>query len=197
VPVRTDAVVKDVDTNATPLSGDPHDEDARAQFARVYDELRRLAAAALRNERPDHTLQPTALVHEAYLRLADLPGNAWKDRTHFLALASRAMRRILVDHARTRKALKRGSGQVEALDDLDIPFVDPAPTVDVVLLDTALNRLGSLDPRQARIVELRFFGGLSVEETAAVVGASARTVKRDWQLARAWLRREMSNLSQE
>ena len=174
---------------------DPQDEDARAQFTRVYDELRRLAAIALRHERPDHTLQPTALVHEAYLRLADLPGGAWKDRTHFLALASRAMRRILVDHARTRKALKRGKGDVGALDALDIPIVDPTPTVDVVLLDTALDRLAKIDRRQARIVELRFFGGLSVEETATVIAASPRTVKRDWQLARAWLRREMSELA--
>jgi RNA polymerase sigma factor (TIGR02999 family) len=176
---------------------DPQDEDARAQFARVYDELRRLAAIALRHERPDHTLQPTALVHEAYLRLMDLPGHAWKDRTHFLALASRAMRRILVDHARTRKALKRGGGDVGALDSLDIPIIDPAPAVDIVLLDTALDRLAAIDSRQARIVELRFFGGLSVEETAAVIGASPRTVKRDWQLTRAWLRREMSQLAQD
>jgi RNA polymerase sigma factor (TIGR02999 family) len=175
---------------------DPQDEDARAQFTRVYDELRRLAAVALRNERRDHTLQPTALVHEAYLRLVDLPGDAWKDRTHFLALASRAMRRILVDHARTRKALKRGAGDVGALADLDIPIVDPTPTVDIVLLDTALDRLAAIDGRQARIVELRFFGGLSVEETGAVIGASPRTVKRDWQLARAWLRREMSHIAQ-
>ena len=175
----------------------PPDEDARTQFTRVYDELRRLAAIALRNERPDHTLQPTALVHEAYLRLVDLPGGAWKNRNHFLALASRAMRRILVDHARTRKALKRGSGVIGALGELDIPIVDPAPTVDVVLLDTALDRLAEIDSRQARIVELRFFGGLSVEETATIIDASPRTVKRDWQLARAWLRREMSALAQD
>ena len=188
--------VKNEETDERGSANDTPEEDARAQFARVYDELRRLAAVALRNERPDHTLQPTALVHEAYLRLVDIPGNAWKDRTHFLALASRAMRRILVDHARTRKALKRGGGDVGALDELDFPIVDPTPTVDVVLLDTALDRLASLDNRQARIVELRFFGGLSVEETGAVIGASPRTVKRDWQLARAWLRREMSHLSQ-
>ena len=173
---------------------DPEDETASALFSRVYDELRRLAASALRHERPDHTLQPTALVHEAYLRLVDLPGGAWKDRAHFVALAARAMRRILVDHARGRNATKRGSGQVSSLEELNIPAVDPAPQVDLVLLDAALIRLAELDHRQARIVELRFFGGLSVEETAAIVGASPRTVKRDWHLARAWLRREMAEL---
>ena len=170
------------------------DEEAAAElFARVYDELRRLAGAALRNERPDHTLQPTALVHEAYLRLVDLPEGAWKDRTHFMALAARAMRRVLVDHARNRNALKRGSRVTRPLEELKIPAIDSAAAVDVVHLDVALNRLETLDPRQARIVELRFFGGLSVEETAAVVDASPRTVKRDWQLARAWLRREMAH----
>lgn len=175
----------------------PQDENARVQFAKVYDELRRLAAVALRHERRDHTLQPTALVHEAYLRLVDLPGNAWNDRTHFLALASRAMRRILVDHARTRKALKRGGGDLSALESLEIPIVDQRPTIDVVLLYRALDRLAELDGRQARIVELRFFGGLSVEETAGVLNTSPRTVKRDWQLARAWLRREMSQLADD
>jgi RNA polymerase sigma factor (TIGR02999 family) len=189
--------VKNDESDDRRPSDAPQDEDARAQFTRVYDELRRLAAIALRHERPDHTLQPTALVHEAYLRLVDLPGNVWRNRAHFLALASRAMRRILVDHARTRKTLKRGSGDVGALDGLDIPVVDPAPAIDVVLLDRALDRLALLDGRQARIVELRFFGGLSVDETAAVIGASPRTVKRDWQLARAWLRREMSTLAQD
>jgi RNA polymerase sigma factor (TIGR02999 family) len=174
---------------------EPEGDGAREQFARVYDELRRLAAAALRHERLDHTLEPTALVHEAYLRLADLPGGAWKNRAHFLALAARAMRRILVDHARSRGALKRGSGGVSAFEDLRSSIVDPTPNVDVLLLDTALSRLAALDKRQARIVELRFFGGLSVEETASVIGSSPRTVKRDWQLARAWLRREMSKLA--
>ena len=178
---------------AGPRPGEQHENDpASALFARVYDELRRLAAAALRTERSDHTLQPTALVHEAYLRLADLPEGAWKDRAHFMALAARAMRRVLVDHARSRNALKRGARVTAPLERLKIPSADPSTEVDVVRLDTALNGLEALDPRQSRIVELRFFGGLSVVETAAIVGASPRTVKRDWQLARAWLRREMA-----
>jgi RNA polymerase sigma factor (TIGR02999 family) len=165
-------------------------------FALVYDELRKLAAAALRHERTDHTLQPTALVHEAYLRLADEPTARWENRSHFMAVAARAMRRILVDHARKHKAVKRGSGAVRlSLDDLERAATLPGDAVDLVALDDALGRLATLDPRQARIVELRFFGGLSVEETAAVVDSSARTVKRDWQLARAWLKREMARLS--
>ncbi len=168
-------------------------------FALVYDELRRLAAAALRHERPDHTLQPTALVHEAYLRLAEEPSARWQNRGHFLAVAARAMRRILVDHARRHKAAKRGAGVIRITLDDDMERVAaalPADGVDLVALDDALSRLGGLDPRQARIVELRFFGGLSVEETASIVGASARTVKRDWQLARAWLKREMAKQSE-
>jgi RNA polymerase sigma-70 factor, ECF subfamily len=165
-------------------------------FALVYDELRRLAASALRHERSDHTLQPTALVHEAYLRLADEPTARWENRNHFVAVASRAMRRILVDHARKHKAVKRGSGAVRlSLDDLERAAASPGDAVDLVALDDALARLTTLDPRQARIVELRFFGGLSVEETAAIVGSSARTVKRDWQVARAWLKREMARLA--
>ena len=165
-------------------------------FALVYDELRRLAAAALRHERPDHTLQPTALVHEAYLRLADEPTGRWQNRSHFLAVAARAMRRILVDHARKHNAVKRGSGAVRLnLDDLEYAASVPTDAVDLVTLDDALGRLAALDPRQARIVELRFFGGLSVEETAAVIDASPRTVKRDWQFARAWLKREMARLA--
>jgi RNA polymerase sigma factor (TIGR02999 family) len=166
-------------------------EGQESAFALVYDELRRLAASALRYERPDHTLQPTALVHEAYLRLADDTTGRWESRSHFLAVAARAMRRILVDHARRHNAAKRGSGAaLVAFDDLE--HAAPAGTVDLVALDIALARLAALDARQARIVELRFFGGLSVEETAEVIGASARTVKRDWQFARAWLKREMA-----
>lgn len=165
-------------------------------FALVYDELRRLAASALRHERADHTLQPTALVHEAFLRLADEPTARWQNRGHFLAVAARAMRRILVDHARRYNAQKRGSGAVRlSLDDAGHAAAVPTETLDLVVLDDALGRLAALDARQARIVELRFFGGLSVEETADIVGASARTVKRDWQMARAWLKREMARLA--
>ena len=161
-------------------------------FPIVYEELRRLAAAALRRERTDHTLQPTALVHEAFLRLAETPGASWENRAHFVAIAARVMRRVLVDHARGRNALKRGNGELRVpIDDVDVPAV--GQDVDLVALDDALARLALLDERQARIVELRFFGGLSVPETAALIGASERTVKRDWQVARAWLTRELSS----
>ena len=171
--------------------------DAEASvFALVYDELRRLAASALRHERPDHTLQPTALVHEAYLRLADEPPARWENRAHFLAVAARAMRRILVDHARRRNTRKRGSGAARfSTDEVQDSAVDLGQDLDLVVLDQALARLTALDPRQGRIVELRFFGGLSVEETGTVIGASPRTVKRDWQLARVWLKREMARLA--
>ena len=146
----------------------------------------------MRAERANHTLQPTALVHEAYLRLAGDHGR-FENRAHFLGVAASAMRRVLVDHARGRNAHKRGGGAtlvtVDDLDDLPQPA---AGEVDLVVLDDALSRLAALDARQGQIVELRFFGGLSVEETAAVVGVSERTVKREWQMSRAWLRREIS-----
>ncbi len=146
----------------------------------------------MRRERADHTLQPTALVHEAFLRLA---GNdtSWQNRQHFLGVAAQAMRRILVDHARRQKAQKRGGGgdKIE-LDEQLIGIGDDAGSIDLEALDEALTRLAELDVRQARIVELRFFGGLGVDETAAVVGISPATVKRDWQFAKAWLKRELS-----
>jgi len=169
-----------------------HEEAAARLFPIVYDELRRLAASALRRERADHTLQPTALVHEAFLRLVDVPDAHWHDRSHFVAIAARAMRRVLVDHARGRNALKRGSAEVRVpLDDVDVPSGESGD-VDLVALDDVLERLAALDERQARIVELRFFGGLTVDETAALIGSSPRTVKRDWHMARAWLRRELA-----
>ena len=175
-------------------SGD--DAASAALFTMVYDELRRLATGVLRHERPGHTLQPTALVHEAYLRLSDQDHARWENRAHFLAVAARAMRRILVDHARSRNAEKRGSGAAHvALEDVHFSPAQPVGDLDLLVLDEALERLAALDPRQARVVELRFFGGLSIEETAAAVTASPRTVKRDWQLARAWLKREMARLS--
>ena len=161
-------------------------------FAMAYAELRRLAAVALRRERPEHTLQPTALVHEAFMRLAGVDDARWNDRDHFIAAAARVMRRVLVDHARSREALKRGEGDsVLPLEDIDVPAATTA--IDLTALDDILERLATLDPRQARIVELRFFGGLTVEETAALVGTSPRTVKREWQMARAWLARELSS----
>ena len=157
----------------------------------VYGELRRLAARYMRFERGDHTLQPTALVNEAYIRLVQQPHVPWQSRTHFFATASRVMRRILVDHARARLAEKRGGlqSQVE-LDDSIFPMQER--TVDVLVLNEALDRLAKLDPRQARIIELHFFGGLSVAETALVLDVSERTVKRGWNMGRAWLRSELS-----
>ena len=162
-----------------------------ALFDVLYHELRRLAEGAMRAERANHTLQPTALVHEAFLRLAGDHGR-FESRAHFLGVAANAMRRVLVDHARGRNAHKRGRGAtLVTVDDLDdLPQPEPED-VDLVVLDDALSRLAALDARQGQIVELRFFGGLSVEETAAVVGVSERTIKREWQMSRAWLRREI------
>jgi RNA polymerase sigma factor (TIGR02999 family) len=172
------------------------DADARATlFDVLYRELRRLAESAMRAERVNHTLQPTALVHEAFLRLAGDQGR-FESRAHFLGVAAHAMRRVLVDHARGRNAQKRGRGAtlvtVHDLDDLPQPAA--SEDLDLVVLDDALSRLTVLDARQGQIVELRFFGGLSVEETAAVVGVSERTIKREWQLSRAWLRREIARI---
>jgi RNA polymerase sigma-70 factor, ECF subfamily len=168
------------------------DDAARSElFDVLYGELRKLAEAAMRRERPDHTLQPTALVHETYVRLAD-DGRGFENRSHFFGVAASAMRRVLVDHARSRRAQKRGGGTAFVeVDDLDNLAGTPAG-VDLVALDDALSRLSSLDPRQGRVVELRFFAGMSVEETAAILDLSPRTVKREWQIARAWLRREFA-----
>ena len=157
----------------------------------VYQELRRLAASYLRVERPDHTLQPTALVHEAYLRLVDQRGVSWQNRAHFFGIAAQMMRRILVDHARRRQAAKRDATalrvQAMSAEGEEASVRDP----ELLALDQALCGLESLDARQARIVELRFFGGLTVEETAEVAGVSPATVKREWRTARAWLAREI------
>jgi RNA polymerase sigma factor (TIGR02999 family) len=157
----------------------------------VYQELRRLAASYLRVERPDHTLQPTALVHEAYLRLVDQRGVSWQNRAHFFGIAAQMMRRILVDHARRRQAAKRDATALRLpamrAEGEEASARDP----ELLALDQALCGLESLDARQARIVELRFFGGLTVEETAEVAGVSSATVKREWRTARAWLAREI------
>lgn len=156
----------------------------------VHAELRRLARAQLRRERPGHTLQATALAHEAYLRLVGLDAIDWRDRAHFFGVAAGVMRRILIDHARRRRAARRGGGAPPVpLEDVD-PAAPERPE-ELIALDEALERLRALDPRQERIVELRFFGGLEVAETAAVLGVSERTVKRDWAVARAWLRAEL------
>jgi len=156
----------------------------------VYDQLHRLAAHYMRRERPDHTLQPTALVNEAYLRLTPQPETHWQDRAHFFGVAARLMRQILMEHARAHQAEKRGPF-VQKLS-LDEAFdFSPQRSRDLIALDDALRSLEQLSPRQSRIVELRFFGGLSAEETAEVLGISPRTVKRDWNVARAWLHGEL------
>ncbi|HWP54672.1 MAG TPA: sigma-70 family RNA polymerase sigma factor [Pyrinomonadaceae bacterium] len=156
----------------------------------VYDELRQMARTYLRRERPDHTLQPTALVHEAYLRLIDQHSVSWQNRAHFFGIASQMMRRILVNHALARAAEKRGSGERITLDEaIDL---SKKGEVDLIALDEALQELERLDSQQTRIVELRFFGGLSIEETAEALGISPATVKRDWSTARLWLRRQLA-----
>lgn len=166
------------------------DEGARTRLVEtVYAELRRLARGYLRRERADHSLPPTALVHEAYLKLVDQRRVHWQNRTQFFAIAAHVMRRILVDHARSHLAQKRGAAGRVPLEDRDAAF-EPL-TVDVVALDVALERLASTYPRQSQLVELRFFGGLTVEEIAAVLDVAPITVKRDWALARAWLYREI------
>ncbi|MFN0177383.1 MAG: sigma-70 family RNA polymerase sigma factor [Gemmatimonadales bacterium] len=157
----------------------------------IYAELHRMAERQMRGERDEHTLQPTALVHEAFLRL--LGQNAtWQNRSHFFGVASQAMRRILVDHARRQKARKRGAGaeRVTLDDNFGVDPTDP-DAIDLEALDVALKKLAELESRHARVVELRYFGGLSVEETAEVLGTSAATVKRDWQFAKAWLSKEL------
>jgi RNA polymerase sigma factor (TIGR02999 family) len=157
----------------------------------VYDELRRQAARYLRRERANHTLQTTALVHEAYLRLIDQNRVHWQNRAHFFGIAAQMMRRILVDHARQTHRAKRGGDDVKLpLEEAMIIAADQGD-VNLIALDEALDRLASNDPQQGRIVELRYFSGLSIEETAEVLGVSPATVKRDWNMAKAWLRREI------
>jgi RNA polymerase sigma factor (TIGR02999 family) len=177
-------------------SGD--DKAVSALLPLVYDELRRLAGAYLRRERPGQTLQATALVHEAYVRLIGEGRQPWQDRAHFVAIAALSMRQILVERARRRQAAKRGGDpQRITLDDHVLgraPAHGEAP-VDLIALDLALERLAREQPRQARVVELRYFGGLSVEECAEALGLSPATVKRDWTLARAWLKRALDGSS--
>jgi RNA polymerase sigma factor (TIGR02999 family) len=156
----------------------------------VYDELRRVARRHLRNERPDHSLTPTALVHEAYLKLVEQHRVRWQSRAHFFSIAAHLMRRILVDHARARSAAKRDGARV-ALEDADAATMPI--DIDIVALDTALDKLGRVDPRHSQLVELRFFGGLTVDEIAATLDVAPITVKRDWALARAWLFRELQH----
>ena len=169
------------------------DTAARDQLMQVvYDELRRLAAYYLNRERPDHTLQPTALVHEAYLRLCDEALVDWNSRGHFFGAASRLMRRILVDHARARLAAKRGGPRLR-VSGVEALALAAEPDIDLIALDEALNELTLLDGQQSQIVDIRFFGGLSLEETAEALGISLATVKRDWTTAKAWLRRRLTS----
>ena len=156
----------------------------------VYDDLRKLAGAYMKNERGDHTLQATALVHEAFIRLVDWENVSWQNRAHFFAVAAAVMRKILIDHARQKKAQKRSGGQKIELNEA-ISFSDEKE-FDVLALEDALQSLEKLDARQAKIVELRFFGCLSIEETAHVLGVSETTVKREWTFAKAWFQRELT-----
>jgi len=163
------------------------DGDAPARLMPlVYDELRKLSQAYLKDERPDHTLQATALVHEAYIRLVDWENVTWQNRAHFFAVAAQVMRRILVDHAREKNAQKRGGGVTKLSLDEAVSFSQQRE-VDLVALDDALHSLALLDEGQSKIVELRFFGGLTIEETAEALRVSPATVKREWTMAKAWL----------
>jgi RNA polymerase sigma factor (TIGR02999 family) len=168
-----------------------HDPTARDRLVPlVYEELRRLARHYMRGERINHTLQTTALVNEVYLRLAGLKGLEWRDRAHFFAMAGRLMRRVLVDYARRHGRDKRGGGI--SVTTLDEHAISTEPAVDIVALDEALERLSAVDPQQSQVVELRFFGGLSIDETAEALGISPATVKRDWTTARVWLHHELT-----
>jgi RNA polymerase sigma factor (TIGR02999 family) len=160
---------------------------------RTYSELRRIARRCLSAERPEHTIQATALVHEAYLQLVHAPQVEWQDRAHFFAIVAKLMRRILIDHARSRGSAKRG-GQVQRVDLDEALVVAAEPDPAILHLDEALKRLASFDARKARVVELRYFGGLTASEISSVLGISPQTVNRDWSLAKAWLVREMSKV---
>jgi len=153
----------------------------------VYDELRRLAGSYLRRERSDHTLQPTALVHEAYMKLIDQRQVRWQNRAHFFGIAAQVMRRILMDHARKHKADKRGGSADKLPIDEEILVVSTDSSDQLLALDDALHTLAAMDPNKAKIVELRYFGGLSIEETAEVMGVSVPTINRQWRMAKAWL----------
>lgn len=169
-----------------------HSEAAAKLVPLVYKQLHRLATSYMRHERQDHTLQPTALVNEAYVRLVAQENREWRDRAHFFGVAARLMREILVDHARARQAEKRGGLAKKLSLDPTLEF-SSGKSRELIALDDALRDLERFDPQQGRIVELRFFGGLTVEETAEVLGVSPRTVKRDWSVARAWLHGQLSS----
>jgi RNA polymerase sigma factor (TIGR02999 family) len=175
-----------------------HDDPSAANrlFSIVYGELHSLAGNYFRRQRPDHTLQPTALVNEAFLRLVDQTSVEWKNRAHFLAVAACAMRQILIDHARGRATYKRGGALCRVtISEADTPVTNRDP--ELLDLDDAMHRLAALDERQGKVVELRFFGGMTVEEIAHVLGVSKTTVETEWRMARAWLRRELSRGEEE
>jgi RNA polymerase sigma factor (TIGR02999 family) len=173
-------------------AGDPRASEELLPL--VYGELHRLALSFMQDERRQHTLQPTALIHEAWMRLIGDPSPQWNDRAHFVALAARAMRQVLVDHARRRDADKRGGGAVREPLDAALELFEERST-NLLDLDSVLEKLRGLDPQLARIVELRFFGGASNEEIASALGTSTRTVERGWKLAQAWLRSELERLT--
>jgi RNA polymerase sigma-70 factor, ECF subfamily len=183
----------DAREDVTEVLAQMRDGDKRAAdklLPLVYDEFRALARHYLAQERANHTLQPTALVHEAYMKLVDQTRVDWQGRSHFFAVAAQAMRRILVDHARARQRDKRGGGRARVVLD-EAVALSPQKDEDVLALDEALERLAKLDARQAKVVELRFFGGMNVDEVAAALGVSKRTIEGDWTFARAWLSREL------
>ncbi len=172
------------------------DQEAAARLVPlVYDELRRIAAARLRRERPDHTLQATALVHEAYMKLADQRDAKWQNRAQFFGVASQVMRRILVDYARGQKRLRRGGKQQKVAME-DVVLVSPDRTDELLAVNESLSKLEKLDPRQARVVELRYFAGLTIEEIAEVVGVASKTVTRELNVAKAWLYGELKQHSE-
>lgn len=184
---------EDNDLNEVLTRASAGDEAAAAIFMQsLYDDFRRVAAAQLRREPPGHTLQPTALVHEAFLRLIDQRRVSWQGRSHFIAVGAEAMRRILVDHARAANRVKRG-GERRRVEMDDRLTVSPRDNQDVIAVDEALNDLAKLDPRQAKIVELRFFGGMTNDEVAHVLGVSRATIDRQWRVVKAWLREQLQD----
>lgn len=172
------------------VSGDASAADALMPL--VYDELRQIARGKMAGERADHTLQPTALVHEAYFRLVEQTRVEWRDRAHFFGVAAAAMRRVLVDHARARLAVKRGDGAVVVSLDALEPAAADAKFEEVLFVHDAIDRLEALDSKQAKVVEMHYFGGLTMQEVADALGVSRRTVHRDWAMAKSWLQREAS-----
>lgn len=187
--------MEDSKYNATQFLLDMNAGDPSASaklFPVVYNELHRLASSHMRRQRSDHTLQPTALVHEVFLRLVDQSKSNWKDRAHFMALAATAMRQILIKHARGKNTAKRGGGWRQITLDEAVTPPDESKTLDFIALDDALTKLGKLSERQCRVIELRFFCGLTIAETAEALGLGSTTVEDDWHMARAWLALELS-----